>query len=1526
MAKKNPKKTSVDSIALAAAADQESTPNQLCKLAAQSSELARIVAANPAIDASVVELLKKRKDPKVNRALTSNPGTPMANLLKLGKRYTSEFVQNPIFDLALAADPRFMAKFPETLLENIITNQQTPENIFLWCVRNAGEFEFAKKENVYKWVVKVAERTDLSEDLASKLAKEAESSVRCAIAKRTDLSEELTNQLAANANISVRVAIARRTNLSKYLASKLASDAESDVRVAIARRIDLSKYLASKLAADAKSDVRVAIAKRTDLSEDLASKLAKDAESSVRCAIAKRTDLPEELTKQLAADSESTVRLAIAERKDLSETFLIKLAGDGDLSVCQAADIKIASWSKLPEKMLRQIAHRCTTDSLRVLSQREDLPEDLFYIFNTEVELDEEEFDEFNDSDDLYGNRAVKNLPDDLILNLIDMVEDNYEYIKQEVEEGWDEESYGQVQNLGALPQWALLCLNLYAGYKFRLEEKVDLPSRVEFEADIVFKVLNGHTDLSQETLQTLAKNSDRYVRCAVAQRSDLSLNLIRELSNDKQACVRGAIAQRADIPEDLVVSLAADLSWYVRCAIADRKSLPVNLLDELLRDEIEFVGAFARAKLDFNLKSLSWGAIELDIEPIHDKDSDDEDSDDDEKIVKKSPEEIYYEHPYHRISSRRRIYLSEKTVVIFGLSDEVSAELAERFKAVGAVIANKVSMKTNILVTNQAKTSEPGTIRNAIAFGAEVWDEATARAKLASHPTALGEIHTKSLIDLDSWFNKLLSNNYEFLTAFSSTLLKCILNCNYVPETIAQWAITNASNFKFAKAPEVLEWILERTNLSEALATKIIEDVNNDERLVKHSNNVVRKMIAVREDLSEELAIQLAKDQVEEVLVSLASRKDLSDAVASELVGSKSIGLLSAIVIPKQTNFKILKLISQDDMEDIRNMLAFKLVLEFDSDEIIQPLQEIALELSKDTSEMVQQTIAFHRGLSEKANSYLAQNASPIMHHVLKLKQTHSVPVWVGLALANNKTHIYLQFLTVFCECMPQEVNAIFAKDKPSFVSARNNLSDIDMYELIKIFQTKDRDDIQILAHHPELPTELVDKLARHDNPKVRSLIALRRDISDQMNEILLNDSNESVRQCIGLKLNLDLSEQAIRDQFFLNQASFGQSAIATRILISKRSDLPMDLLIKLSEDKDDAVRSVIAEQTKLSNELVTKLAFDTDWSVRFKIAKRADLSQELVRKLAADDGEESWAVRKAIGWRNDLPADVTEQLSVNKNESVRTALVKNDFSWANVLTQEPDPNVVTDKDFFKRIKITGLPWRVQDKSTGIEMLLVPPGEFVMGPGKHYGNGRFYTDEPTANFYTVKLTNAFYLGRTQVTQAQWMSVMPENPSQFQDVDNPVDHALWDDLQIFCRKTRLNLPTEAQWEYACGLGLPPCGASLDELAWYRVNADYKTHPVGQKLPNALGFYDMLGNVWEYCQDFYDTNYHLTCMGGITDPLGPTTGKAHVLRGGGYSNSSQYCSSIIKTCRLVPSRQTFHGMRLEDVGFRAARTI
>ena len=244
MAKKNSKKTSVHSAAqsvkskaksnisaaLVAAADQESTPNQLCKLAAQSPALARVVAANPAINASVVKLLKKQKDPKVNRALAANPGTPLADLLELGKRYTSEFVQNPIFDLALAADPRFISKFPETLVKNIITNQQTPDNIFLWCIRNDGKFEFAKKEKVHKWVVNAFLcRIDLSEALVAQVFIYLKSEL-IFIAQSMRLSQVLVRHLSAHKDKNVRLSIAMRDDLPADVIARLSSDRAKQVR------------------------------------------------------------------------------------------------------------------------------------------------------------------------------------------------------------------------------------------------------------------------------------------------------------------------------------------------------------------------------------------------------------------------------------------------------------------------------------------------------------------------------------------------------------------------------------------------------------------------------------------------------------------------------------------------------------------------------------------------------------------------------------------------------------------------------------------------------------------------------------------------------------------------------------------------------------------------------------------------------------------------------------------------------------------------------------------------------------------------------------------------------------------------------------------------------------------------------------------------------------------------------------------------------------------------------------------------
>ena len=244
-------------------------------------------------------------------------------------------------------------------------------------------------------------------------------------------------------------------------------------------------------------------------------------------------------------------------------------------------------------------------------------------------------------------------------------------------------------------------------------------------------------------------------------------------------------------------------------------------------------------------------------------------------------------------------------------------------------------------------------------------------------------------------------------------------------------------------------------------------------------------------------------------------------------------------------------------------------------------------------------------------------------------------------------------------------------------------------------------------------------------------------------------------------------------------------------------------------------------------------------------------------------------------------------------------------------VLEHNPDPKVVTDADFFKRIMETKLPWRVKHIATGIEMLLVPPGTFMMGasPGDtQAGDG----EKPA---HEVTITNAFYLGRTEVTQAQWFKVMDANPSEFLGDSLPVDSVSWNDCQQFCAKTGMKLPTEAQWEYACRAGTT--GATycdLDLIAWHYGNAEGETHAVGKLQPNALGFFDMLGNVWEWCEDWYGRY----SSGSVTNPTGPATGSYRLLRGGDWNDYSYACRASGRD-GATPVYFAY------DIGFRVVRT-
>ena len=203
------------------------------------------------------------------------------------------------------------------------------------------------------------------------------------------------------------------------------------------------------------------------------------------------------------------------------------------------------------------------------------------------------------------------------------------------------------------------------------------------------------------------------------------------------------------------------------------------------------------------------------------------------------------------------------------------------------------------------------------------------------------------------------------------------------------------------------------------------------------------------------------------------------------------------------------------------------------------------------------------------------------------------------------------------------------------------------------------------------------------------------------------------------------------------------------------------------------------------------------------------------------------------------------------------------------------------------------------------MEMVLIPAGEFEMG-SPHSDKAAPDDEKPQ---HWVRITKPFYLGKYLVTQQQWQAVMGNNPSHFKAPKSPVEQVTWDDCQQFFDKLnrrqgnpteKFRLPTEAQWEYACRAGSRSryCfGDGEDQLgqyAWYDKNSGNKTHPVGDKKPNAWGLYDMHGNVWEWCQDWYDGSYYGTSP--TDDPAGPAMGWGRVIRGSSWDHPAEHCRS------------------------------
>jgi formylglycine-generating enzyme required for sulfatase activity len=221
------------------------------------------------------------------------------------------------------------------------------------------------------------------------------------------------------------------------------------------------------------------------------------------------------------------------------------------------------------------------------------------------------------------------------------------------------------------------------------------------------------------------------------------------------------------------------------------------------------------------------------------------------------------------------------------------------------------------------------------------------------------------------------------------------------------------------------------------------------------------------------------------------------------------------------------------------------------------------------------------------------------------------------------------------------------------------------------------------------------------------------------------------------------------------------------------------------------------------------------------------------------------------------------------------------------------------------------------------LEMVLIPAGKFMMGsPASEPGR------QINENQHEVTLTKPFYIGKYEVTQEQWERVMGNNPSNFRGPRLPVTNVSWDDCQDFIKKfnaktnSGYRLPTEAEWEYACRAGTNTAYSVGDKIipadANYNESGKGKAITVGSYKPNGFGLYDMHGNVWEWCEDYYISTYP---VGAVTDPKGPGTGISRALRGGSfYYFGYHFQTRSSFRIGISPSDKNSGG------GFRLARTI
>jgi formylglycine-generating enzyme required for sulfatase activity len=256
------------------------------------------------------------------------------------------------------------------------------------------------------------------------------------------------------------------------------------------------------------------------------------------------------------------------------------------------------------------------------------------------------------------------------------------------------------------------------------------------------------------------------------------------------------------------------------------------------------------------------------------------------------------------------------------------------------------------------------------------------------------------------------------------------------------------------------------------------------------------------------------------------------------------------------------------------------------------------------------------------------------------------------------------------------------------------------------------------------------------------------------------------------------------------------------------------------------------------------------------------------------------------------------------------------------NVNISNPTNSKYETIDIPEDLKKHEIPKNFMSSSTGMEFVLIPAGEFMMGSPS--GEENRNDDEGPVHKVTIK--NSFYMGKYPVTQKQWEKVMENNPSTFKGESLPVESVSWDKIQEFLKKINVmegtdkyRLPSEAEWEYACRAGTTTRyyfgddESKLNEYAWYYRNSGDITHPAGQKKPNSWGLYDMHGNVWEWIRDRQHDKYEGAPSDGSVWEDGNSS--ARVVRGGSWNSDARRCRSAFRFRNDPGNRSFYFGFRL-----------